>query len=717
MKRIQRKTITGCFFLIIVLGISWTHAQESPVSAGQESGAEEMQMETPSEEIMVQQLILNQGKIEQAVAQIKMQTGVDILVKGRAAGQRLDLIVQNEPLETVLKKICEPRKWVYNKIDEMTYEIMDEQTWMTTELPKQAQRKTFQLKYIKATEAQKAIQGMLTKGIGASAVDERTNKLFVTDLPQVLEVVNRLLDEIDVRLVTRVFYIKHALVRDIVSKIEVYKSPPGIIESDEKTHQIIVTDTFENIKRMEMLIDVLDIGPEIKTYDINNLGAEGKLASEIEEAIKEVITEGAFWKLDVNTGKLIVEDMPEVHIKIQKILDALDTPLKQVLIEAELIETSLENTFEYSVNYQYSSNNLVIGDETLANRLDYKDPFNIVRAGGVGFSLDYLSKRLLAFINATVNSGKSKVLLQPRLIVRNGEKANIFVGGREPYLTTYFEDSNNTYWGRSFTQNYVTVGLTLDITPTISNRGLIEMKIKISNKSAQVVTRQAEGKDYSLIKTFDQDAETVLIVPSGETRVIGGLVKNEASDNRGGVPILSQIPYLGPFLFGSKKTRDQKRDVLFFVTPTIVEEEGRLVKIANGILVEEGPEVEEEMGVEDMITSPAMELDRYGYSEEYTSPTLEAELISQPLSELPELTDLFKETERENAMVPLPGAPSGTFGEAITTDISGQPPEEGMPPDEALEPGKETGEGERDRERPIPPPRTTRPTPETETEY
>ncbi len=638
--------------------------EEEQAGGGEESAAQ------VEEDVPLVDLFFSQTKLEQVLAAIKQQTEVSVIAKGRAAGQRVDVIAQKEPVETALEKICSSRNWRWVKTGEKSYEIMDEQTYMSDVLPKKVQRKTFNLRFIKASEAQKAVSGMLTKGIGSVAADERTNKLFVTDVPQVLERITRLLEEIDVLLVTRVFYIKHANVQDLVDKIQVYKSPPGIIEYDAKTHQIIVTDTFENIKRMEMMIDVIDIGPEIRVYDINNIGLDGKLASEIEDAIDQVVTEDAFWKLDVNTGKLIVEDMPEIHEKIEEVLAAIDTPIKQVLIEAELVETSLSDVFSYSVNYRYGSDLFTAfgGEgipEGVANYLyDVADDFTAASGGATGVSLNFISKTFQALVNASVSKGESTLLSQPRLIVKSNEPATIFVGGREPYLTTLYGDDDR-YYSRSFTQSTVTVGLTLELTPVISNNGLVEMKINISNKDATTVKRTAQDQTYDLIRTSEQETETDLIIPSGETRYIAGITTNQTKKSRGGIPILSKIPLIGPYLFGSRTDEDTKRQILFFVTPTIVEEQGRRVKIVNGRLVEElPPEVKGKTVSRDEITSPPLTTYR---SDEYTSPTKEGMLVSEGPSQLPELRDIMEEKDIADEYESFEAGPTGTFGEEYET--------------------------------------------------
>ena len=66
-----------------------------------------------------------------------------------------------------------------------------------------------------------------------------------------------------------------------------YKSAPGTIEVDPKTHQIIVTDTFQNIKRMEMLVEVLDVGPEMRVYNLNNIGFKGEDVDKLSKAIEQ----------------------------------------------------------------------------------------------------------------------------------------------------------------------------------------------------------------------------------------------------------------------------------------------------------------------------------------------------------------------------------------------------------------------------------------------
>jgi type II secretory pathway component GspD/PulD (secretin) len=478
-------------------------------------------------------VIFSKGNIEQVLQAISLQTGVTVIAKGQAVGQRVDIIAKDEPLEVILDKLTSGKDWVWHKVNDTRYEIMDRRTYETTVLPKQRERKIFQPRYIKAEDFKNAIEGMLTKNIGKVAVDPRTNKVIVTDLPQVIEMIARLLEEIDVKPIVRVFYIRHADVDEIARMLERYKSAPGSIEADSKTHQIIVTDTLHNIKRMELLVEVLDIGPEMRIYNINNIGFEGEVLQDLSKAIERVVTKDAFWEINYRAGTLLVEDVTEVHEKIEKILAAFDRPSKQVLIEAEVIETGLEREFNLGVDYDLSQDlfsavqdglfegQVPTGSGDVTDDLGFinlREEFPIVSLiNKGGLQVSYLSTHLRAQLNAFMSDTDTKLLIQPRLLVKNQEEATIFVGGEVPYLTTFFDrPSGGTDFRYSqFTQNTVNEGTMVKIRPSISNNDLIEMYVKLENNKAEEVTRDAGAQgSIELVGRRRQEVETVLVIPS-----------------------------------------------------------------------------------------------------------------------------------------------------------------------------------------------------------
>ncbi len=601
-------------------------------------------------------LIFKKGKIEQILMSLKKQTGISVMTRGKASNLRIDIIAKDEPVSQILQKIASANNLVLEPIDSTHYELMDQTTYLKQYLPKKVIQKIFLLKYIKAEEAKKSLQNVLTKGIGQIAADPRTNKIIVTDLPQVIELIKRLLDEIDVQLMTRVFYIRHADIAALADKLKNYKSAPGTIEVDPKTHQIIVTDIFQNIKRMEMLVEVLDVGPEMRVYNLTNIGFKGEDVDKLSKAIEQVITKNAdvFWQIDVKSGTLIVQDVPEVHEKIEQILAVFDKPTKQVLIYAEVIEASFDRTFDLGINWKYQSE---IFNPRQTN----------ITMDGSQLLVGYLNRYVEANLHALLEDKDTRVLLQPRLLVKNQQEATFHVGGTKPYLTTNYYTGTTTY--QSAGQASVSYGLEVTMKPSISNNGLVEMDIKIENSDADYVEKIFEDKKYTLVEKKTTEANTTLIIPSGETRVLAGLINTKDTNTKQGIPFLVNIPIIGSALFGSKSEKSNRRNILFFITPTIFEERGTRKHPYRGKSIEEY--IKEAEGIppalEEALTSPTLEAQRGKVpGEAETLPGVPIFTSDRPI-ELPRLlgleSNLDAETLRQKRLAVTRG-PSGTFAGA-----------------------------------------------------
>jgi general secretion pathway protein D len=196
------------------------------------------------------------------------------------------------------------------------------------------------------------------------------------------------------------------------------------------------------------------------------------------------------------------------------------------------------------------------------------------------------------------------------MLIEN-QKIGVFdVGSRVPYLSggTYGSQIQSTNGQLINTAqpvtNFITVGLNLEIHPTINNNGLIEMETEVRNNAATFVPLTFAGQSYTQPQVATQELQSTLIIPSGETRVIGGLVHDSKSDSKSGVPGLIKIPVLGPLLFGSfDRPSDQnfRRNLLIFLTPTIVvEKPSELHKYKGRIMVDEG--------AMDVFTTPSLTL-------------------------------------------------------------------------------------------------------------
>ncbi len=712
------------------------------------------QLAAPEEELAAEQeeprvtATFRSGKIEQVLLALSTQANVRITAEGKAIGQRVDLIARDVPLSEALDTITQPVNLVWWKKKDGSYGIADKAYYETNILPGDVIQRIFRPDHISAEDFEKAIKGILTPKIGKTAVDPRTNKVIVTDLPAVIEAITRLLQEIDVQMVTRVFQIYHADVSEIAKQIEDFKSGPGSIKVDVRSHQIIVEDLLQNIKRMEMLIDVLDVGPEIIVYDVNNIGMKGDDLKNLQTVIDTVRTKDLLFEINEKQGTFILEDVPEVHDKVEKILRAFDQPMKQTQVFAEVLTTNFKSEFSFGMNLTYSEDlfsaardGLVTlpgkpsGDAAIdGGYLNLDDQFPVLNFNS-GFTGQHVSRNALFNLQAAMNDDSTNVLLQPRLFVKNQEDAFLNVGSEEPFLTTFLNDSNNINGRTTFTRDTVTAGLTMKITPTISNNGLVELAVEIEDSDAQAVAlRAGDLGTVDQIRRLRRRAETVLLIPSGETRMIGGLLRDSRSENLKGLPWLIRLPILGP-LFGNYTKKTDKQNLLVFLTPTIIEERPAWKKTESGrrgrsltleeALLEEPLESETTPTLkllleEDADSSPAL-------SEARSAAAASSSLLSDSRAEreMPyllgheEAAKRAKSARRDSSYVSQVGGPSG----AISTDQGGvsaggavvsggvvsepeAPPPDGHPQDEEKDQGVPGGV----RRPPITPPVEENPT-------
>jgi type II secretory pathway component GspD/PulD (secretin) len=733
-------------------------------------------------------LVFNEAPIERVVAELSRKSGKNVVARGKTVGQKVTIIARDMPLERVLDILVNQKpNWLWYPAEGRpdTYEIWDQESFRAEVLPKQVRQKVFVPREITAEEANKAIQGVLTPNIGTASFDPRSNKLIVTDLPYVLELVQRLIEQIDVKFVTRVFYIAHADVNSIAEKLSNLKSPAAPApEVDERTHQIIVRDRLDIIRQMELLVETLDIGPEMRVYELNNIGFEGQDRQDLEDAISEVLTPNAYYKINVQSGKLIVEDVPEVHEKIEKILQAFDQPAKQVLIQAEIIETAFRQGFSYGSDWTVSGDlfssvidgltgrsissgstsessgssgsststgntqggSVPVGSQTLDKNtlgfLDFRKEFPIVSAGEGGLNAQYLSRHAYIALKAALSDSRTRILQQPRAIVKNQKEVAFSVGEKVPFFTGGVYNENVRNDTNTFTatdlpqQNLLNVGLDLNIRPTIYNNGLVEMEVEISNDSAVVTQRIFNDKKFDAVGTKNQQIQSTLIIPSGDTRVIGGLVRQDRNESRSGVPGLVKIPVLGPLLFGkydSPAEQNGRQMLLIFLTPTIISDKptdtlkykGRTVTSEDEVAQNEEPEVSptqsdswlvplkpaglpQPVARRTNLGEPAVESSQAPgtkaeepekKTEEQSSPQAQAESEqSGTFEDIKRIQIKEKVTTGAQPLVPRLGGPSG----AMTTPTSGAPQQQtaGPSPQGAGKPGQPV-----QMQRPTPPSR------------
>jgi type IV pilus assembly protein PilQ len=290
--------------------------------------------------------------------------------------------------------------------------------------------------------------------------------------------------------------------------------------------------------------------------DLKNVSAPGK----------ELLTDRGKITEDSRNKQLIVTDVPSVIEQVKELVAILDTPEKQVMIEARIVEANSNFSHDLGVNW-----NVSYTDNTGTGNF-WDNPQTTVSGGGSflltpgigtkGLNTGLTFGRLLTDhtildlrLSAAETAGRSKVISKPRVTVLNGEKATISQGTQIPYLSvsesgteTEFEDAT----------------LSLEVTPVINPDDTIILEIKASNNTPTTVA----GATQPGIDT--KEAETKVLVQDSETTVIGGIFVENESYGETGIPLLMKIPLLG-HLFKSTTKSDDRRELLIFITPRILD--------------------------------------------------------------------------------------------------------------------------------------------------
>jgi type IV pilus assembly protein PilQ len=269
--------------------------------------------------------------------------------------------------------------------------------------------------------------------------------------------------------------------------------------------------------------------------------------------------------VDERTNKLIIRDVVDRVEGILRLIETLDQPTPQVVIEGRIVETTRDFSRELGVTWGFQSvMNAEHGNDTgleFPNSVEVAGAVNLPR-GDMGFLsfafADILNTFNLDFVlSAAEVDGIVKIVSTPRVTTQNLQKASIRSGLQIPVQTV----ANNTV-----TVQYVDATLRLEVTPQITAEGTVNLEIDIKKQEPVLAAGVVGGQNVPI---FTRDAETQLLVRDGGTTVIAGIYQINDQDNENRVPGLSQIPVLGN-LFKSKGIFKRHDELLIFITPRIV---------------------------------------------------------------------------------------------------------------------------------------------------
>ncbi len=400
-----------------------------------------------------------------------------------------------------------------------------------------------------------------------------SNRIVATDTPDAIAEMSRILAELDTPVETRVFEIEHGDIQMIAEQLQgVVNTQEGELVIDERTGLLIITDTIERLDKAEAIIEQLDRDLEIRVFPL-------KFTDEynidiILGMLEPMLSPSGWIDYDLRTMRLIVQDTPARLDKMAKVIEQIDIPTLQVYLEVDLVQVNDTDKFELGTEMAIGRDSATagIGDSTAATFS--LDPFASIGSSGITFT-DISDGRYKLEIQAMVSNDKAEVIASPRLLVADDQPAYFNLGAEEPYMVRErgyggyggYDDYGygGGYGGDYYTQRGRPVGTIVDIIPHISEAGYIDMEISVEDSSADRVDI-GETQGLRVNQTL---VETRVTVKDRRTVVLGGVIRRETSNNESGVPFLRKVPVLGA-AFGKTATSDQKRKLLIFITPTIV---------------------------------------------------------------------------------------------------------------------------------------------------
>lgn len=301
------------------------------------------------------------------------------------------------------------------------------------------------------------------------------------------------------------------------------------------------------------------------------------LWAEVRTTIERLLSPQGKYSINPMPGIVVVTDFPSQLDRIAKYFEAVETSVRrQVLIQAEVLEITLTEDFEYGINFTLSERarpggrqgRMVIGQPTVIQPPTLIQQLLNPRTGI--FNIGLADTTISALLDLLQSEGKLRVLSRPSVATLNNQKAIIKVATDDVFFET---DTTFTAQGVAQTNvksSIVTIGIVLSVTPQISSDGYIVMDIHPAVTDSSITRTFRSGTVEASRPVVDvRETNTVLRVKDGESIVIAGLVKTKADKRVKRVPLLGDIPLLG-VLFRQVDESSQNTELVIKITPRIM---------------------------------------------------------------------------------------------------------------------------------------------------
>jgi type IV pilus assembly protein PilQ len=336
-------------------------------------------------------------------------------------------------------------------------------------------------------------------------------------------------------------------------------------EQDKKTAKEPLVTEFIQVNYAKAadfvkLISTKDSELSIRANSVNNInGSSGADSNDSLLSARGTVT------VDERTNTLIIKDTEASIANIKRLVETLDTPVQQVVIEARIVSIDESAETALGINWQMDTNNGTLNTGKPNNSEKWyagSGTQTDVPADGGTFSLGRITKNFAInlALKALETEKRTDIISSPRITTTNQKEAYIEQGYEIPSITASSAGNTTIEWKKAV--------LSLKVTPQITpdDSVFLDLKITQDDKGDEV---KSFGTTSLSIET--RELETQVLVGNGETLVLGGIFQQSVSRTVKKVPLLGDIPVLG-WLFKSVDNTNSKREVLVFITPHILKE-------------------------------------------------------------------------------------------------------------------------------------------------
>lgn len=326
----------------------------------------------------------------------------------------------------------------------------------------------------------------------------------------------------------------------------------GRIITDQSSRAIIVKGRQEELNQVEEMLKEIDHPLETRTFYLsNNLYREEGDLEKIKNLLKIVIPEEERLGFDAGQKAIVVKGTLEEIEAASQLLKNLDRKRPQIMVDVKMVEIDRQKVKDLGFTWQVGGavGAITFGELSLGGAMERQDLVEVT-------------------LNALTRENKAHLVGNPRILTLSGEKATITVGDRVPYRNIQGVDEA----GRIIPGGveFLEVGVKLEVTPLLTEDQMILVEVKPEVSSSSEREYYLGGLLYTDPQVKTRSAETTARLKSGETLVIGGLIRSEDIEKVTRIPILGEIPLIGELFVLRNKTHEET-ELIIFITPHIIE--------------------------------------------------------------------------------------------------------------------------------------------------